>query len=377
MTRLQNSDGVVALVQATDKTRKAQLLIAAAEVYASAPAHTFSDKKIFAELFRNLVVDAPAASRRRVALLLAHCDSTPEDVLITLARDSDPNVAYPVLCHAGGLCERELIAAVGRGPDCLRQAIAARSELSPNLLAALEYYSSKKPAVKAAYGYEKKDDLRSRAANDSISSQRAQEQASGGHPLTLDVFLGYDSVQRLHALATAEAKSLARKSMQQSGFLERLTSNPLSEQDAQRMERTALSGDRFAFSEILAYQTGLQKRAAFAIVTDTGGEALLVCLKHLGLPAEKVNTILVRLWTAAKTLKSLRILSDIYERMTPGTAAGLMHEWRGEQSNSRHQPLHEEMERPVSLRSREVAGRSADKTLGSSNHTISVTRVTR
>ncbi|MEP3280157.1 MAG: DUF2336 domain-containing protein [Stappiaceae bacterium] len=377
MTRFQNPDGVVALVQATDKTRKAQLLIAAAELYASAPAHDFSDKKIFAELFRNLVIDAPSDSRKRVALLLAHCDNTPEDVLISLARDRDPNVAFPVLCHAKSLCERELIAAIGRGPDTLRRAIAMRHDLTPNTLAALELYTSETTGLENTHGYPVQKKPRPVPSNDDLPLGATQPRATRETLLTLERFLAYDGVQRLHALASAEARTLISKSIQQSGKFERTSLKPLSSQDALRLERIAMSGDRAAFANVLAGQLELDAASAKDIVFDVGGEALLVCLKYLGLPGGTVNTILVRLWTAAKTLKNLRILSDVYDRLTPETAMQMMSGWRSDRQAGKHQPLHEDTERHISLRTRDVANRPAEKVAHASNHTISVTRVTR
>lgn len=99
---------------------------------------TPGESAIAEEIFRLLARDAEAQIRARLAAELAHCDTAPRDVMLTLARDAEHDVALPVLEHSRVLTGEDLAEIIRSTHETVRLcAIARRGSLPQDLSRAL------------------------------------------------------------------------------------------------------------------------------------------------------------------------------------------------------------------------------------------------
>lgn len=135
-------DGVVDLPLEPGRERKAHVLLAASELYVARGYHDAGEERIYEELFRQLLPETPTSQRLAIARLLAAYDHPPECCLEELAADADETVAAAALSGTAPLGEATLIAAVGRGPERVRTAIATRPGLAAPVRLALARHAA-------------------------------------------------------------------------------------------------------------------------------------------------------------------------------------------------------------------------------------------
>ncbi|MBA5779045.1 DUF2336 domain-containing protein [Stappia sp. F7233] len=322
---------------------RAKVLLAAAELYASRPAHDRAERGIFAELARQMLPETGVESRRRIAELLAGATDAPAETLSQLCRDPDPLVAGPILAEAAALSECDLIQAVGRGPEPLRMAVADRDDLTDAVVTALFAQADAETlrhlverledgAIPCLAGNAEVIPAEALAALETrpelLSALAAELSAIRALPASLlfNLFLELDHQGRMEAIAAAQARALAELARSANAQPLHAFFKP-AVLDA--LVSAALSGGSAAFASHLAYVLALPAETAARIADDNTGEALVICLRALGVNDGDVARILVRLLGVRLTLDELRGLLALHEQISARAAILLVTSWNG------------------------------------------------
>jgi hypothetical protein len=126
----------MAMAVSSQKTRDAALLRATTELYLLDPQHDRDEMRRFEELATHFLGKVTAADRAFVAERLARHPDAPPSVLRMLGKDLI-EVASPILRHAGRLSSFDLIAIMAATGPLHYRLIAARPDLSDEVVAAL------------------------------------------------------------------------------------------------------------------------------------------------------------------------------------------------------------------------------------------------
>ncbi len=317
----------MSLSQQGDGLRKSRVLLAAAELYAARPRHDRVERDIFAELSRQYLPHTCVEDRRRISEVLANMPDAPPETISALAGDTDPQVAAPVLERAAACCECDLLKAIGRGPESLRVVITRREDLPLPVIIALFAHSSAETlkVLLEREGLAVPDDaLAAIAGRPAILAELAAPLSALKvlpSPLLQALFLDLDRQGRLEAIVSAEARVLAELARGE---------RPASSQTAfkpavlEALVAAALSGGAAAFASHLSYVLALPADVAVRIVEDPGGEALVACLKVLGVADGEAARILVRLLGQRVALEGLRNLIALFDKISRRAAEYLV-----------------------------------------------------
>lgn len=316
-------EGVVDLSLEPERKRKAGVLLAATELYVARDRHDAAEQRIFSELFRQLLPDAPTDHRRMIARLLADYAHTPADCLSLLAADADADVAAHALSSAGPLAETDLMTGAARGAETVRRAIAGRSAMPAGVAQVLlRHADAETLKVLIARPDCPLDDeaLAILAARPEVLAALAPELASRRAlpaPLLFALFLDLDPAGRMEAIAAAEARALGELARKGDPRVLNAAFKPAV---LKSLVDAALSGGVAVFAAHLAYTLALSGDTAARLVDDTGGEALVVALRALGTGDSESGRILVRLLGQSVSLDRLRQLISLHDRITPRAA---------------------------------------------------------
>ncbi|MXN65727.1 DUF2336 domain-containing protein [Stappia sp. GBMRC 2046] len=323
----------MSLSEGSGDSRKSRTLLAACELYVSMDSHDRSERAIFAELARQLLPETNFEGRRRISELLAGAAQVPQETLSALARDEDPRVAAPILAASDGLSDCDLVAAAGRGPEGLRRLIASRPSLPEPVVTALFATADAETletllnradvavSSEALSVLEERPDILRRLAPD-LAAVKALPAS-----LLFSSFPDLDHAGRMEAIAAAETRALAELARKERPLSLHTAFKPAVLQD---LVAAALSGGVAAFAAHLAYALALPPDVAAQIADDAQGEALVVCLRALGLNDDDAARILVRLFGAKHSLDDLRGLLRLFDRLTPRAASILVSAWNND-----------------------------------------------
>lgn len=320
-------DGVLDLPMEPGEARKAGLLLAATELYVAREGHDAAERRIFAELFRQLLPDTPAGQRLVIARLLAAAPAAPQECLSLLAADPDSGIAAAALAGAGALSEPDLIARAARGDAVVHRAIAARSHM-PAPVADVLLRHADLPALKVLLARpdcppddrvlellsEREEMLRALAAD--LARRHALPA-----PLLFALFLDLDRAGRMEAIAAAEARALAELARRGDPKLLNVAFKPAV---LEALVAAALSGGVAVFAARLAHALALPAETAARIVDDPEGEALVLALRALGTGDSESGRVLVRVLGQTAPLEHLRGLIALHDRVTPRAAMLVM-----------------------------------------------------
>jgi uncharacterized protein (DUF2336 family) len=316
-------EGVVDLSLEPDRKRKAGVLLAATELYVARHGHDAGEKRIYAELFRQLLSDTPTGHRRTIAGLLAAYPETPDDCLSLLAADADPQVAALALGTGSLLPETELVARATVGDETVRRAIAARSQM-PARVAEVLIRNADAETLRVLIA---RDDcplddgmLALLAARPQVIAALAPALAGRRAlpaPMLFALFLDLDAAGRMEAIAAAEARALGELARKGDPRVLNASFKPAV---LKSLVDAALSGGVAVFAAHLAYALALPGDTAARLVDDEGGEALVVALRALGTGDSESGRILVRLLGGRVPLERLRQLIALHDRITPRAA---------------------------------------------------------
>ena len=334
-------EGVVDLSLEPDRKSKAGVLLAATELYVARDRHDAAERRIFSELFRQLLPDTPTDHRRMIATLLSGYEHTPADCLSQLAADADAGVAARALSSSGQLAETDLLAGAARGDETVRRAIAGRSGMPARVAEVLlRHADAETLKVLIARPDCPLDDeaLAILADRPQVLAALAPELASRRAlpaPLLFALFLDLDPAGRMEAIAAAEARAPPRAALTPSPrpMAEARALGELARKGDPRVLNAAfkpavlkslvdaaLSGGVAVFAAHLAYTLALSGDTAARLVDDRGGEALVVALRALGTGDSESGRILVRLLGQSVSLDRLRQLLSLHDRITPRAA---------------------------------------------------------
>ena len=262
-------DGVLDLAMEPGDARKAGLLLAATELYVAREGHDVSERRIFAELFRQLLPDTPASQRLVIARLLAAAPAAPQECLSLLAADPDSDIAAAALAGEGALSEPDLIARAASGDAAVHRAIAARSQM-PEPVAHVLLRHADLSTLKVLLARpdcppgdrvlellsEREEMLRALAAD--LARRHALPA-----PLLFALFLDLDRTGRMEAIAAAEARALAELARRGDPRLLNVAFKPAV---LEALVAAALSGGVAVFAARLAHALALPAETAARIV---------------------------------------------------------------------------------------------------------------
>ncbi|SDT98689.1 DUF2336 domain-containing protein [Stappia sp. ES.058] len=315
----------------TQDKRKEHLLLAASELYVTTPSHPRQEQRVFEELFRQLIPETPAPHRLTIARLLAPYGDAPLDCLTLLTFDPDAQVAAAAVSTPRALPEPDLINRAAGGPEIVRRAIAKRDSLSLHIVTTLFRHGD----IETVRSVLQRDDIE---IDDSmldlltarpellapLASDLARRKALPADTL-FHLFLDLNTTGRMEAIAAAEARTLSELARKGDP---RILSAQFKPAVLRSLVDAALSGGVAAFAAHLAYTLDLPGDVAARIVDDTGGEALVVCLRALGTSHTESGRILVRLLGARLPLDDVRALLRLQDTITPRAAMMIAQGWR-------------------------------------------------
>lgn len=320
-------EGVLDLPMEPGGARKAGLLLAATELYVARQGHDASERRIFAELFRQLLPETPAEHRLTIAQLLAAVPEAPSECLSLLAADPDSEIAAAALAGEGALPETDLISRAASGNAAVHRAIAARSQM-PESVAGVLLRHADAATLKVLLARPdcppdervlellsaREDMLRALAAD--LARRHALPA-----PLLFALFLDLDRTGRMEAIAAAEARALAELARRGDPKLLNVAFKPAV---LAALVEAALSGGLAVFAARLAHALALPAETAARIVDDPGGEALVLALRALGTGDSESGRVLVRVLGQTAALEHLRALLALHDRVTPRAAMMVM-----------------------------------------------------
>ena len=257
-------------------------------LYVQKPTHTSEEEHQYTELLLRLIDAVDIATRKLVAARLANYPAAPAEVVRRLAHDV-LEVARPILEHSPRLTGSDLLAIIAeRGPR-YAAVIAHR----------LPIKTQAKPAA---------------AADAFATAGNALALANPGAALT-------DPTAKIRAPARRESLPSGPTNLESASdpLLPRWAAVP---GDVFRhLETAALERKPAEFMRILERALGISAERAHHIVTDQGGEPLLVAAKALGTPADMLLRVLVLLNPViAESVVRVFDLAKVYD-MLPREAA--------------------------------------------------------
>ncbi len=319
------------------------VLLAATELFTQRSRHDVEEKRIFLELACNLLPSTSLQDRRRIATLLAGHPEIPEDLLGALAGDPDELTAYPALRYSPGLSVDLLLRTAVAGPDSLRKAIANRPSLRESVIRALCDHAG---ANVIGILLDRDDvtltpDHRARLGRRSDIVATLGLELAGRDALNPDglmgQFLHLPNQLKARAIAAAEMTSLVKQA-QAPGSGSQVRARPPRRKLCDGLHREALRQDATRFADLLSQGLGLPLETCELLLRQDQGDGLTIALKALGMSAQQVTAVLIRL-CPGMSLDQLRGLLRLYRTLGKGAAEVLVDQWMLQDQGA--QPRHE------------------------------------
>ena len=299
------------------------------DLYLQKPTHTPEEERHYTELVLRFIDRVDVGTRKIVAAKLANYASAPAAVVRRLARDV-LEVAQPILEHSPQLTGSELLAIIAELGPQYAAVIARRLQIGRQ---------AKAPAQQASVASASKAAARpSHAAGDSPpeADAPALPESPAGAAMRLT---GLDSDLRLGDLFLAAAPAERRLILSN---LDGAADPPLSCATAQssdavrRLETAALQRKPAEFMRALERALGISAQHAHRMVTDEGGEPLLVAAKALGMAPDVVLRILLFLTPViGQSVTRVFDLAKLYDAMTRAAALRLVASLRSASASRR------------------------------------------
>lgn len=271
-----------------------------ADQFVQEPVHSPLERARFAELICRLLDSVDAATRAAVAERLAPYPGTPAVVAARLARD-EIAVAEPVLRRSPVLGEAELHAILDTCGIAHAIAIKMRSQLPVSVLQRLS--CTGKRAVRKA-------------------PTRPGATISDGPGLTL-------ALARRYLATSSDERRLILKAMPACPSIdheERIRRIERSFGD--QLERAALRHNAQEFAVLLRRIAGMPGDIAARVVSDTGGDPLLVVCRALEIPFGATSRILLFLNPQiGASVQQVFSLAESFEEVHPAAARRLVGAW--------------------------------------------------
>ena len=299
------------------------------DLYLQKPTHTPEEERHYTELVLRFIDRVDVGTRKIVAAKLANYASAPAAIVRRLARDV-LEVAQPILEHSPQLTGSELLAIIAELGPQYAAVIARRLQIGRQ---------AKAPAEQASVAPSKAAARPSHAAGSGSPPEAdapALPQSLAGAAMRLT---GLDSDLRLGDLFLAAAPAERRLILSN---LDGTTDPPLSCATAQssdavrRLETAALQRKPAEFMRALERALGISAQHAHRMVTDEGGEPLLVAAKALGMAPDVVLRILLFLNPViGQSVTRVFDLAKLYDAMTRPAALRLVASLRSASASRR------------------------------------------
>ena len=300
------------------------------DLYLQKPTHTPEEERHYTELVLRFIDRVDVGTRKIVAAKLADYASAPAAVVRRLARDV-LEVAQPILEHSPQLTGSELLAIIAELGPQYAAVIARRPQIGRQAKAPAEQASAA-PASKAAA----RPSHAAGSGSPPEADAPALPESLAGAAMRLT---GLDSDLRLGDLFLAAAPAERRLILSN---LDGTTDPPLSGATAQssdairRLETAALQRKPAEFMRALERALGISTQHAHRMVTDEGGEPLLVAAKALGMAPDVVLRILLFLNPViGQSVTRVFDLAKLYDAMTRAAALRLVASLRSASASRR------------------------------------------
>lgn len=286
---------------------------------------------MFETLMLSLYSDAPLDERKRAAALLAGRKDLPSSVAALMAAE-EIAVAAPVLTACTTLATIDRIRIIANRSEAHRKLLAARTDLDEATISALlvhgaaetiEILSSNRSLQLTP---SQMNDLLARGTSDGHAMTNHGRMVNLGFGQSIDRFFELDRDARRRVLAAFEAEVAFRRI----GKYGRRTPPAAASGLSQRLINAVFAGERETYERLLVESLSVDTELATRIVTDRGGEALVVALLALGIDASDATSIFVRSDPALGwTYQTIRHLVQLYSAIGWRTAEAVIARWSG------------------------------------------------
>jgi hypothetical protein len=335
-----------------------------AELFVLPHHHRRQDLAMFETLMLSLYAEAPTDERTRAAALLAPRKDLPAAVAALIANEAI-EIAEPVLTRAVSLTTIDRIRIIANRSEAHRTALASRADLDEASISALLIHGG--PETIATLGNNQglkltaaqMNDLLGRATSDGRPLPQQGRMSNQSFGQSIDRFFDLERDERRRVLAAFEAETAFRRI----GRYGRRTPPALRPGLNRDLIDAVFAGDLTRYAQHLSEQLGIEAALALRIITDVGGEPLVVALLACGLHASDATSIFVRSdpglgWT----YQTIRHLVQLYGLIGWRTAEAVIARWSGSSGappqRSVHAPESMRPEQPQA-RPRQIAPREA------------------
>jgi len=334
------------LAQARPEERDGTLLRAATALFCQEPAHDRDAVRRYEQLAIHLLPKLKPNDRAFVASLLGGRQDAPPSVMRLLARDAI-GVAGPVLRHSKSLSTIDLLGVIATTGVDHHQLIAGRSDLSADVLRALEI-ARRKQSVDPT---EMEAEAETETDGDSTVTQpesplRAKTNAAPAY----SEFLKAPTDRRLRILGEASdhqwraVGTIGNKRLDQ--VLRRSYASAEIVVAAKRRDRAGLVA---AFTHAL----GISSEVATQLLSDPSGEPLVLMARAAGLSEADGRTVLLLAnKQIGESVDAFLRLADLYASLEAPTAEAFIEAWRptAPHSQAKHIPVYSgEIDRGTSV----------------------------
>jgi uncharacterized protein (DUF2336 family) len=293
-----NLDGLVGLAKNDGVDIRPTLLRVLTDLYVQKPKHSPEETRHYTELALRLIEAVDVQVRATIAVRLARHPDAPLPVIHTLARDVI-EVARPVLQHARGLSQRELLKIAQEFGQAYAAVIATRPDFAPGTTVAetapadaIEAAATPAPAARSANPAEELSEL-------FFSADAAERRL---------ILLNLDFAPLPQALPIAAA---------------------VAQEANQRLEMTAMQRDAAGFAQELERVFGIARPHARRLADDMSGETVVVAAKALQMPPAMLQRVLLFLNPAiGQSVARVYELSALHEEITTSAALRLLAIWQ-------------------------------------------------
>lgn len=307
------------------------LVLELAELFVLPRHHRRQDLAMFETLMLSLYSDAPLDERQRAAALLAGRKDLPSSVAALMASE-EIVVASPVLTSSSTLATIDRIRIIANRGEAHRKLLAARTDLDEATISALLVHGG--PETIEILGNNRSLELTPAQMNDLLARNTSDSRPMTNHGRmdnlgfgqSIDRFFELDREARRRVLAAFEAETAFRRIAKYG----RRTPPTVTSDLSRRLIDAVFAGERDHYERLLSESLGIEADLTSRIVTDRGGEALVVALLALGIDASDATSIFVRSDPALGwTYQTIRHLVHLYSAIGWRTAEAVIARWSG------------------------------------------------
>ncbi len=317
-----NLDGLVGLAQNDGVDIRPTLLRVLTDLYVQKTKHSPEEERHYTELALRLIEAVDVGVRATVAARLARHPDAPLPVIGKLARDT-LEVARPILQHARGLSQRELLGIAQEFGAAYAALIATRPEFAQSSASAAAPAPVSAPAPTPAS-----------APAPAAAPEPPTRYASLPEELS-ELFFAADAAERRLILLNLDFAPLPPA----------LPIMPAATPEAnRRLEMAALQHDTDGFAQELERTLSVARQHARRIADDASGEPVVAAAKALHMPSAMLQRVLLFLNPAiGQSVSRVYELSALYEEITLAAVLRLLaiwHETNPRNPRPSHQPYH-------------------------------------